>query len=152
MFLWNVARIRSAFCMLFALGAWYLVAFVSSSYSCPDDCLGTKPVSIQPLSATGVDPQENPPPVRNLWGYTCSYNHVAKCTTKNCQNSGGSIGGWQFASWKFVSDNVPYPRCIVEKGSICTYQPQACGTFYYYALANCMGKVYSKPGYLERCF
>lgn len=121
--------------------------------ACPDDagCYGD--VLVAPLEASYIPPQEGAPPARVLYEYRCSSQHVAKCSSQGCTNGLGWVGGTAYASKKFVSDNVPYPRCIPtgEAKDKCYYFPQQCGSFYYYLLSNCILQVYSKPGYLEKC-
>lgn len=140
--------------MRYLLVAIVLVALVGlTSWSQNiDGCPSCGGLVLQPQEAAYIDPQEDLRPSRDLEGYRCSPNHVAKCKTLRCTNSGGTIGSWRFASWKFVSDNVPYPRCVVDPDpySQCHYDSKICG-YYYYVLQNCMGSVRSKPGYIEAC-
>ncbi len=152
---WTVALLWGTVTMatLAALPVLYTSFLTRQVMACPENAGCGGAVQLLPLEAAYIPPQESPPSARVLYEYKCSSQHVAKCSSQDCTNGLGWVGTIAYASKKFVSDNVPYPRCI-PTGQVkdkCYYFPQKCGTFYYYLLRNCVTQIYSKPGYLEKC-
>jgi hypothetical protein len=139
--------------MLVAWSVTYTSLFTREVMACPDHAGCGGDGRVVPLDAAYIPPQENPPSARVLYEYKCSAQHVAKCQSQACTNGFGTVGGVPFLSKKFVSDNVPYPRCVPtgQPKDKCYYFPQQCGTFYYFLFNNCVAQVYSKLGYLEKC-
>ncbi len=152
---WTMALLCGAVTVatLAALLVLYTSFLTRQVVACPEKAGCGGGVQLLPSAAAFIPPQENPPPARVLYEYKCSSQHVAKCSWQSRTNGLGWVGTIAYASKEFVSDNVPYPRCIPtgQAKDKCYYFPQQCGTFYYSLLTNCIVQVYSKPGYLEKC-